>query len=166
MKSLFVALFIIVLLLVVPFACGSPVLVGDKAIKVTISEEGGISANIPDVHISNYYKGARAEIEYLITNDTSQDIEPLIYLRYNVNPENYSRGVGYSPMPRYYTDWIDIPKCGVIEPYSAKSYLVVLQIPENCTEEIPDKWAFKIGVSTSGGFVNNAFATWYRVDMR
>ena len=153
-------------LLVVSSSCGSSSMVGDEAIKVIITDDSGISVNIPDVYIENYYKGARAEVEYIISNDSSVSVEPLIYLRYNVNPDNYSRGKGYAAMPRYYTDWIDIPKCGAIESGGSKSYLLILNIPEDCIEEIPDKWAFKVGVSTNDGFVNNAFATWYRVEMR
>ena len=104
--------------------------------------------------------------EYLINNESSADIEPAIYVRFNVNPENYSRGENFVPVPTYYLDWLDIPKCGVIEPGMAKSYLLILEIPEDCTEEIPDKWAFKVGVTPQMGFLSNAVATWWRIDMK
>ena len=145
-------------------ACGSPSPVGDS-VEITITDDG-LKVVGTDVEISNYYKGARTEVKYLIKNESAIPVEPLIYVRYNVNPEDYSKGDGFKSVPRYYIDWLDIPKCGPIESGGAKSYVVVLNIPEDSMEDIPDKWAFKVGVDPQAGFISNTVAVWWRVDMR
>lgn len=163
MKKVILAVVLIAVISLV--SCGAPELHYANKIEISITDDG-CDIRGTDVLINNYYKGARAEIEYMINNNSSVDIEPVIYVRFKVDPSNYSKGNDFVAVPTYFNDWLDIPKCGVIESGMAKSYLIILEIPKDATEIIPEKWAFKVGVDPKMGAVNNAVATWYRVDMR
>jgi len=163
-KRIIIALILIVLLIpVVSCAKGEPDALGGVTVIIT---DGGISQTAADVMVENYHKGARADVSYLISNDTDATISPNLYSVFKVNPGDYSKTVGYKTVPTYYSDWLDIPKCGDIKPGESKSYTIVLSIPDN-KEEVPDQWAFRTGVAgNNGGFVQTGTELWWRINMR
>lgn len=150
------------------FGSGPEVLTGDT-VTVTIHHDGHLSLDGDDGHFP-YYKGATVEMKYLIVNESDEQASPEFYLRLAdiaERLEEYSRSKGkYVAVPNYYRDWFTLPTVGVIEPGMSKGYIVVLHIPEDTQEVIPEHWAFKVGVDPEIQAVEIPVATWWRVDMR
>ena len=131
--------------------------------------ENGFKQNVTQVTLSNYHKGARAEVTYRIVNNTGRDIQPSIEPVYTVLPEKYSKieGKGYVAVPSYYSDWIDKPVAGIIESGNEARYTIVLKIPNDTPEVIPPRWVFQtIVASGTGGFTQVAPGTWWVINMR
>lgn len=157
---------IIIMLVITLSACSSANVEYTDGVYVTITD-GGISQKVTDVLIDNYYPGARVDVKYLITNNTTRDITPSIQSVFNVKPGDYSKGKDYVIVPSYYTDWVDIPSCGTLKSGQTKSYTLVLKIPNETTEKIPQKWAFQtVTAGNNGGQQQTATALWWRVNMR
>lgn len=136
-------------------------------VRITITDDGIRQEGAVDIQVDNYYPGARVEVPYLFMNDSSNTIEPEIRPIFEVNTADYSKAKSYVAVPGYYSDWLSIPITGTIEPGDAKSYTLVLEIPKAASEDIPDKWAFKVETSgQNGGFFTVATASWWRIKMR
>lgn len=159
---------LVILLPLFVLACSSHSVVSTPSnddVRVIISDNG-LSQSASDVLLENYHKGAEVDVAYLITNNSSSDISPVIYPVFDVRTKDYSKGAGYVAVPSYYSDWVDIPSCGTIKPGESKSYSIVLKIPNN-KEKVPNNWAFKTGVAgNNGGLTQTATELWWRVNMR
>ncbi len=132
-----------------------------------IITENGMVQKVTDIKIDNYYPGARVDVKYLVVNFASKEVKPTLYSIFKVNPADYRMAKDYVAVPSYYSDWVDIPNCGTLEPGQRKSYTLVLKIPEDTTEKIPAKWTFQTGVTDGkGGEKQLAYAVWWRVNMR
>lgn len=168
MKSKILALAACLVVLCFVVACNSaPQQVITNQVQVTITDTGIRQTGAADIEVSNYYKGARVEVPYLIKNDSEKTIDPVIRTLFDVNPVAYPKAKGYVAVPNYYVDWVSIPRIGSIEPGDAKSYTVALAIPSNAKEKIPAQWAFKIEVSgNNGGFFQTGTQSWWRINMR
>jgi hypothetical protein len=176
MKKSFVISIVAVLLALVAIAISASVFIrhNDKdlvmANEATIKfSENGYERDVGRITVLNYAKDLQFTATFHIVNNTGYDIVPTIESYFNVNPDDYSKieGEGFVAVPSYYSDWIDIPKVGLIKDGNDARYGVKLKIPGSYEGEIPDKWAFWIITgSNTGGMFQAAPAVWWLVEMR
>jgi len=88
---------------------------------------------------------------------------------FHVDPDKKPEleGKGYQVVPAYYSDWIDVSANGSLDYGETAEYMLVLKIPADAMEEIPDKWVIQtIADVYVGGFTQVAPAVWWTIDMR
>ncbi len=142
------------------------VIQGKEDVVTFVITDGGISVDSV-VNIGNLYRGAEADVIYMVRNESSVTISPMIYFAKDTRIEKYSavEGKGYMDAPSIVEKWITVSPFGVeIPPKSAQAYIVALTIPADATE-VPEKFAFQVGVAI-GDKVQLAVCPWWLVGMR
>ena len=141
----------------------------DRGEVAAVFTENGYELTSAHVYVRDYQQGKRADITFLVTNNTGQPITAEVTKIFNIDPENDSKleGKGYVAVPSYYADWVKIPRTGEIAPSRSARYTAVMEIPNDTPDVVPDKWAFVVGMaSNTGGFTQVAVGVWVVVDMR
>ena len=147
--------------------------VSDKiTLNYIIDKKGdiGYTQDIGWVKVKGYHKGGEADIIYSVTNKIPDtEIKVAFDKIFMVNPDDKEaiKGKGYQTVPGYYSDWIDTSSTGTLKFGESAEYMIVLKIPSDAIEEIPEKWVFQtIADVNVGGFTQVAPATWWTIDMR
>ena len=90
----------------------------DRGEVAAVFTENGYELTSAHVYVGDYQQGKRADITFLVTNNTGQPITAEVTKIFNIDPENDSKleGKGYVAVPSYYADWVKIPRTGEIAP--------------------------------------------------
>lgn len=119
-------------------------------------------------YINKFHRGAEADMLYMVRNESDVPIVPSIYFVGDAHIDDYSavEGQGYDDVPNYVEEWISIkPEVAEIPPGMAQGYIVSLTMPNEEFTDLPNKFAFQIGVGV-GHPLQLAVSPWWMVRMR
>ncbi len=152
---------------VTPIQIVTPPVFNDNQIVVNFNVTNqGVSVD-KVVNIGNFYKGAEADVVYLIRNESNIAVTPMIYFVKDTRIDKYSKvvGQGYKDAPAIVEKWVTVsPKPFPIPPKTTQGFIVAFAMPKDA-KDVPQKFAFQVGVAV-GDKVQLAVAPWWLVIMR
>jgi hypothetical protein len=161
-------LFLLILPLVLISGCvgGGNNIPGSVTVPVIISD-GGICVCAADIEVNNLRENATVEVIYAIKNDTQNNITPSVYFNFNIEPADYKKAEDYQLCPEIVKSWLSKVNPGEIVPAGTEYCSVMLRMPREIKDDLPDKYTFRVGIAgNKGGFFQTGVETWWLVSMR
>lgn len=151
---------------------GIPQVQSTSSVVTWVVRDYGISVDSV-TQVGDFYRGAEADVVYMIRNESSSPVVPMIYFKKGSRVDDYSYvdGRGFRDAPDYVEDWITVsPEPSAIAPQSAQGYVVALVMPKDVPSDFPKKFAFVMAVARdmniSGASVSTSVGSWWLVSLR